>query len=113
MERDAISTTNCLKSIIKHIREVITFTFCVARSILISFGAYYFYLVGIVLINDEIKTDEKTFVGSVIILCSIGFFMCCTFYFLKKYNAKRFILTYLIPVIITLAITYMLDSRII
>lgn len=113
MEKDATSTTSCSKSIIKHVREAIICTFCVASSMLLSFGVYYFSIVGIVLINDEIKTDEKTFVGSVIILCCTVFFICCTFYAFKRYDTKRFIFIYVIPVTITFAITYAVDYGII
>lgn len=114
MEKDVTSTINYSKSIIKYIKGIFVNVFSVACSMLLTFGVFYFILVGLLLIDgDNVKTDEKTFVGSVIIAFCAIIFVCCTFYAFKHNNIKRFIFIYAIPAILTTILSFAWDYGII
>lgn len=114
MEKDVTSTINYSKSIIKYIKGIFVNVFSIACSMLLTFGVFYFIIVGLLLIEGgNVKTDEKTFVGSVIIAFCAIIFTCCAFYAFKRNNLKRFIFIYAIPSIITIILAFAWDYGII
>lgn len=107
MEKDVINITNYLKNIIKSIKKYLINIICVLSSVVLSFGICYMIIVGIMLITDEITSDEKIVAGSIIIIFCVFVFLCCSFCFFKRCCTKRFIFAYVIPSIITYVITYL------
>lgn len=106
MEKDVTNIINYSKNIIKRIKNFLINIVCVLSSVALSFGSCYMIIVGIMLITDEITSDEKIFAGSIIIILCIFIFLCCSFYVFRKCCKKRFIFAYAIPSIITYAVTY-------